>query len=98
MAGVAVSAIDVLVRVRHCGAVRIKPLAIVDSDDSAIVGVEAVSSEKCDGAALITDVGAGVETAWIGKPGVESAAQPEIGVGLEDDVDDAGHSIRVVLR
>src|SRR5450759_3574850 len=95
--GVDGSAIDILIRVRQRRANWIVAKPVVDSDYRASVGSEAGSAEQRHGTALVAEVRAGIEAARRGKSGIESGAQAEIGVRLEDDIDNARHPFRVVL-
>src|SRR5712671_5043147 len=91
-------AIDVLIRVCQRRADGIVAEPIVDSNYRAIVGIEAVGAEQRHRPALVADVRPGIEAARRREAGVESATQAEIGVRLEDDINDACHAFRIVLR
>src|SRR5205085_10136139 len=90
--------IDVLVLEIQRRAAGAETLAVVDADNVAVVGVESVSAEERDRPTLVSDVGPAIEATGGGKARVHTATQTEVSVGLENDVDDARHSFRVILR
>src|SRR5947209_7530998 len=90
-------AIDVLILVVLRSAGRREPQTIVQASDRAIVGIEPVRAEPREESALIAKTSTAIEAAGCGEAGVQARAQAEVGVSLENDIDDAGHSIRIVL-
>ena len=90
-------AIDVLVLEVERQSSGVEAVPVVDANDAAIVGVESVGAKQSHSALLVTDVTPAVEPARCGEARVETGAQTEVRIGLEDDVDDAGHALGIIL-
>jgi hypothetical protein len=89
--------VDELIGVGKRSPARVIALAIIETADASVVSVVAVGAEKGEGAALIADVGAGVHAIDCRAADVEAAADAQVGLRLENDVDDARHSFGIVF-